>query len=328
MGAPGGYDEAMTRDAAASPLPRALDGEQREFTGRDGARIGYYTAQPHAAPVAEGRGATVPLLLIHSINAAASAYEVKPLFDHYRGLRPVYAVDLPGYGFSDRSDRPYSPRVMTDAVIAFAAEVSARHDGTAVDAIAVSLSCEYLARAAAEQPQAFRSVGLVSPTGLDRVLPRLGPPGSDRGREWLYGALGRAPWSQAVFRGLTRPGVIRFFLAKTWGSKAIDEGLLAYDVLTTRQPGARFAPLRFVSGFLFSADIGRIYDTLAIPVWVVHGTRGDFTDYRGLARYASNPRWTIDVMTAGALPYFEDLSDFVARCERFLGALPAAVPGK
>ena len=40
---------------------------------------------------------TRPLLLLHSINASASAYEVKPLFEHYRQQRPVYAPDLPGF---------------------------------------------------------------------------------------------------------------------------------------------------------------------------------------------------------------------------------------
>jgi hypothetical protein len=46
-------------------------------------------------------------------------------------------------------------------------------------------------------------------------------------------------------RTLTRPGVIRYFLQRTWGSKAIDEDLWRYAVVTTRQPGARNAPFRF-----------------------------------------------------------------------------------
>ena len=61
-----------------------------------------------------------PLLLLHSINAAASAYEMKPLFEHYSRERPVYALDFPGYGLSDRSARDYTPRLMTDAIHALA----------------------------------------------------------------------------------------------------------------------------------------------------------------------------------------------------------------
>src|SRR3954471_7550919 len=39
-----------------------------------------------------------PLVLLHSINAAASAYEMRPLFEHFRDTRPVFALDLPGFG--------------------------------------------------------------------------------------------------------------------------------------------------------------------------------------------------------------------------------------
>ena len=249
---------------------------------------------------------------MHSINAAASAYEVKPLFDHYRASRPVYAIDLPGYGKSDRSERFYSPRTMTDAVSALAAEIRSRHGLVAFDAIAVSLSCEYLARASVEQPELFRHVCLVSATGLNRERPFDAPTGTTRGKRWLLNALGRAPWSAALIRLLTKPGVIRFFLEKTWGSKDIDEGLLAYDVATTRQPGAANAPFHFLSAFLFSADITRIYEQLPVPVLLVHGTRGDFVNYRGAERLRQNGGWTIRAMQTGALPYFEDLSGFVA----------------
>jgi pimeloyl-ACP methyl ester carboxylesterase len=82
------------RKAGGRPLlPAALNGERRESFGRAG-RVSFYVA---------GQGA--PLLLVHSINAAGSAYEVKPIFDALVGGRRVYAADLPGFGFSDRSKR-------------------------------------------------------------------------------------------------------------------------------------------------------------------------------------------------------------------------------
>ena len=59
------------------------------------------------------------MLLVHSINAAPSAMEMKPLFDHYRHRRPVYAPDLPGFGASERGDRPYTPELYADALAQF-----------------------------------------------------------------------------------------------------------------------------------------------------------------------------------------------------------------
>ena len=297
-------------------LPAALSGERFEFASAAG-RLSAYVA---------GRGP--PLLLIHSINASASAAEMRPLHEHYRATRTVFSVDLPGYGFSDRSDRDYTPRLMTDAVHAVTQRIRERCGSAPFDALALSLSCEYLARAAAEAPERYRRVALVSPTGFRGLRPWRGAPGSTRGQPWLHHAL-RGPggsWGGAVFRALTRPGVIRYFLRRTWGSKQIDEVLWAYDVQTTQAPGAEHAPLHFLSANLFSADIHTVYERLAMPVWMSHGVRGDFTDYRGKVIVETRPNWRFSVFPTGALPYFEVPEDFCAAYDQFLGTSAPATP--
>lgn len=296
-------------------LPPAVSGERFEFgSGRD--RLSAYVA-----------GEGPPMLLLHSVNAAASAAEVGPLHAHYRASRTVFSLDLPGYGFSDRSDRAYTPRLMTDAVHATLAQIRARCGEGPVDALALSLSCEFLARAATEAPAALRSLALVSPTGFNGLTPRRGPPGSTRGMPWLLRALRGPGWGGALFRGLTRPGVVRYFLRKTFGAQDIDEALWRYAVLTAEQPGAEHAPLHFLSGGLFSADIHDVYDRLAPPVWMSHGVRGDFTDYRGKTRLEARPNWRFSVFPTGALPHFERLVDFCTAYDAFLRDPPPRAPG-
>ncbi len=289
-------------------LPAAVSGERFEFDSIAG-RISAYVA---------GNGP--PLVLVHSVNASASAAEVRPLHEHYRATHTVFSIDLPGYGFSDRSDRPYTPRLMTDALHALVAQIHLRCGNAPIDALAVSLSCEFLARAAMESPTTFRSLALVSPTGFSGTRERRAPLGTTRQVKWLYRLfVGPRPgWSDAIFRGLTRPGVIRYFLQRTWGSKAIDETLWAYDVLTTRYPGAKFAPLHFLSAHLFSADIHTVYEALNMPIWMSHGTRGDFTDYRGKFMIEKKPNWFFSIFTAGALPYFEVETEFNMAFDTFL----------
>ena len=255
---------------------------------------------------------------MHRVNAAASAAEIRPLHEHYRATRTVFSLDLPGYGFSDRSDRAYTPRLMTDALHAVVEQIRMRCGNGPVDALACSLSCEFLARAAVEQPAAFRSLALVSPTGFSGTRPRRGAPGTTLAKPWLLAALRGPGWGGALFRALTRPGVIRYFLRRTWGSRAIDEELWHYDVLTTRCPGAEHAPLHFLSGSLFSADISNIYEQLALPVWMSHGVRGDFTDYRGKSRVETRPNWRCTVFETGAMPFFEVEAKFSATYDAFL----------
>lgn len=296
-------------------LSAALKGERFEFTHATAGRISAYFSGGTAGGTA-GR----PLLLVHSVNAAAAASEVRPLADHYSATRPVFAIDLPGYGFSDRSDRAYTPRLMCDALHALVAQVQARCGPGPVDALAVSLGCEFLARAAVEAPTHFASLALVSPTGLRGGQRGHGAPGSTRAVPGLLAAL-RGPgqgWGGALFRGLTKPAVVRFFLRKTWGAPGIDEAMFAYAVQTAQQPGAEFAPLHFLSGGLFSADVLRLYETLAMPVWLCHGVRGDFTDYRGKAALLQRPNWRGTVLQTGAMPYFEVPAEFQAAYDHFL----------
>lgn len=271
----------------------------------------------YAAPRSEPASGP-PLLLVHTVNAAASAYEIRPLYERLATVRPTYALDLPGYGLSERSDREYSPRIMTDAIVAAVAEIRAAHGGAAIDALAVSLSCEFLARAASEDRAAFRTVALVSPTGMMGTRRFDGPEGSDRGIGWVRTML-RWRWlGPRMFRWLTRPRVVHYFLRKTYGGPDVDPGLFEYAVHTAAQPGAHHAPLCFLSAQLFSADITLRYEELTMPVWIAHGTRGDFVDYRGADSLAARPNWTRTVYESGALPYFEQPEAFVAEYRGFL----------
>jgi len=284
-----------------------IAGERFEVTSSAG-RVTVYV---------EGEGA--PLLLIHSINAAASAAEVEPLIDLYRTRRQVFSLDLPGFGLSERSDRIYTPRLMTDAIHSVATTIGARNTQP-IDALAVSLSCEFLARAASEEPALFQTLALVSPTGFSGRRALRDAPGTTRAKPWLY-ALLRGPGSRrgaAIFRQLTRPKVIRYFLKRTWGSARIDERLWEVDIRMARCPGAHYAPLYFLSGGLFSADIHTVYEQLSMPVWLCHGTRGDFTDYTQTSLVEPRKNWSITVFDSGALPYFEVPREFAESYDEFL----------
>lgn len=303
-----GQNPSLPADSEIVPLPSALDGERVSLGG-----VSCYVA-----------GSGPALLLVHSVNAAASAAEMRPLFDQYRKTHTVFAPDLPGFGFSERTDRIYNPRLMTDAVHFVSEQIRMRCGKAPIAAVALSLGCEFLARAAVEQPAYWGRLAFVSPTGLDGNQPRRGPPGSTRATPWLHALLSARLWTQVLYRGLTKPAVIRYFLERSWGSKAIDETLWAYDVRSARQPGARFAPLHFLSGSLFSQDIHSIYESMSQPVWMSHGVRGDFKDFRARRLIDSRGNWQTTVFQTGALPYFEAPSEFFSAFDAFLGGRHAA----
>ena len=124
------------RRAALSP---ALDAPLEELFTATSGRVAYY---------ADRRGSGRPILLVHGIDAAASAYEVRPFFLHWRGQRPVFAVDLPGFGFSDRRDHVYSPSLYTFAIMYLIEAITAGTRWSSADVVALSSSSEFAARAA------------------------------------------------------------------------------------------------------------------------------------------------------------------------------------
>lgn len=309
LGLAGGYAGGRALRAPRElPLPAPL------AAARSALRIPFGELAFYGAGPGEG----VPLLLVHSINAAANAFEIKPLFDHYGAERPVYALDLPGFGLSERRDRIYTPRLMTDAVVAAAEEIRRRHGHFPIDAVALSLSCEFLARAATEHPTTFRSLGLISPTGFETTLERQGAAGTTYGKPAVRDVVSFPLWGRALFDLLVSRPSMRFFLEKTWGAKGIDEALFEYDYLSAHQPGAEHAPFSFLAGFLFSRDALTLYKELAAPVWMCHGVRGDFVDYGRKRELADRANWTVEVLRTGALPQFEQLRRVTAAYDAFL----------
>src|SRR6185295_7091679 len=99
--------------------------------------------------------------------AAASAAEMRPLVERIGRNRTVLAIDLPGFGASARDAIDYTPALMTDAVLRAADWLRDHGLRRPVDVVALSLSCEFVARAVLERPSWFRSIALVSPTGLE-----------------------------------------------------------------------------------------------------------------------------------------------------------------
>jgi pimeloyl-ACP methyl ester carboxylesterase len=241
------------------PLSDALNAERHEVYLSDVGQISAYVGEQSA-----GR----PLVLIHSINAAASALEMKPLFELYRHNRPVYALDLPGYGFSDRQARPYTPEFFSNALGDFLSEVV----GEPADVIALSLSSEFAARAANKAPEQFRSLTMISPTGFTRRSSgRPTEQASKRGdSNSIYGLLANPIWAQALYDLIASRMSLRFYLGKSFVGDVPSE-LVEFGYATSHQPGAMIVPFYFLSGRLFTQDaLNELYVHLSVPTLILY----------------------------------------------------------
>lgn len=283
----------------ALPLPKAIDADQKFYVGRSGGGLAYY--QDTHAPGER------PLVLIHSVNAAGSSFEMRPLFDHYRAARPVYALDLPGFGFSERSSRVYSPEVYQEAIVDFVET----QVGQAVDVIALSLGCEFAARAALARPELFHSLALISPSGLNAEY-RERPVGN------LYHTLSFPLWGRPLYDLIATRASIRWFLQMSFEGP-VDQGMADYDYATSHQPGAENAPLYFIAGKLFTPDIRQsVYAQLKLPVLVLYD-RDAFVSFSALPALLEEHRnWqAARIYPTRGLPQWERLDEVTTTMDAF-----------
>jgi hypothetical protein len=85
------------------------------------------------------------------------------------------------------------------------------------------------------------------------------------------------------------------------------------------QPGARFAPLSFISGQLFTRDIREtVYERLTQPTLVLYD-RDEFASFDALpTTLVRRPNWAAErVAPTKGLPHFEQLGKTTAALDRF-----------
>ena len=282
--------------ARAGTLENPLPGVERQYRWR-GMDVTYTVA---------GEPDAQELVLLHGVHAAASSEEFAPVADRLAEEYRLIAVDLPGFGRSDRPPLVYSPTLYEEFVREFVRDVA---DEPIV--VASSLSGAF-ATAAAAHPASdgeFRRLVLVCPTA------DTGPE-----RTWLRQLL-RAPLiGTAAFNALSSRLSLRYFYARDGYADAarLNDESVTYAWRTAHQPGARYAPASFAAGSLDpDPDLATELAALEIPVTLVWGRDAGLVSLevgRELADAADLELTVID--DASLLPHAEQPAAFVECLER------------
>jgi pimeloyl-ACP methyl ester carboxylesterase len=289
-----------------------LTAERDEYSSNRAGRLSYY---------ADRSGKGVPLLTLHSINAAAGVQEISPIFNAFRGHRPVYALELPGFGKSERGVRQYSPELYKNAIIDFIKDVIADQ----ADVVALSLTCEFSAMAAKEHPDLIRSVVMISPTGfqLPRSTREFNKEKAGGLQNLIYAILAVPLWSRALFDLIASRPSIAYFLQKSF-ENAIPAGMVETAYANAHQPGAHCAPIAFISGKLFTKNIRQsVYNLLELPILVLYD-RDAFVSFEMLANTANeNSNWTVvRIKPTRGMPHFDKPGETFFNMDQFWNKLP------
>lgn len=220
-----------------------------------------------------------PLLLLHTPELAASAFEMckilEPLAQHYR----VYAPDLIGFGFSDRLAIDYSTELYVTLCRDFLTDV-VKQPATLV---ASRISCNYAVVTAATSPDLCERLVLISPVALEgmparaTLLPALST-GIPFMNLWPQ-LLQTAPAKWLLYPILSTRFALRSVLAKQHGQ--LSDADLDYYYAASHQIGAQHASMALLAGGL-AQDVSQQLAMLQQPTLVIWGDRG-LNDARHIA---------------------------------------------
>jgi len=250
---------AVARDVP-EPETGALGGEAGTFQCKHG-QVFYRHAGREDAP---------PLVFVHGIGAGARAFMWRrnflPLSRDFR----AYALDLLGFGYSDKpANAPYSSDLYTELIADFLSEVVARR----ARVVAHGLSAAFAVRVAGERPELIDSLVLVSPTGADHLSARPGMTGAA-----FYGLLHSPVLGTSFYNAVTSERGIRDFARDQlfYEKRFATPRLVAHYYAVSRLPGAQHAATAFLSGYL-NTDIREPFARLRQPVMLAWG-RQDTTN--------------------------------------------------
>ncbi|HEU5370611.1 MAG TPA: alpha/beta fold hydrolase [Ktedonobacterales bacterium] len=271
----------------------ALSGESRIYPWTEGDV--FYKVQ--------GQGA--PLVLVHGIYAGASAFEwrknIAALSEHFR----VYAPDLLGFGLSSRPAFDYTAQTYIQLLIDFVREAAggAEHP---VHVIASSLSAAHIIKAAYQRPKLFERLVLVEPAGLYELSQ---PPTL---AQRAYHQVLRAPIiGTSIYNAIVSRAAIRAYLSNHvyLRPEAVTDDLVDYYHNSAHQPGARYAPSRFLSGYL-NVDIAEVFARIPQETLIIWGKQASITPAKDAQAFQRlNPRAQVEVIDESNMLPHEEQAD-------------------
>ena len=265
---------------ASEPDDSALGGEAHFFRWKHG-RVFYKTSG------AENPGP--PLVFIHGVGAGASSFMWRKNFDDLARDFRVYALDLLGFGFSDKpAGASYSADLYVELITDFIREVA----GHPVNIIASSLGAAYAIRVADEHPELINSMVLNGPAGSDALNRRPGMAGAA-----FYGLLQSPVLGTSFYNVMASERSIRDYARAHlfYDHHRVTNRLVANLYATSHQPGAQHAIAAFLAGYL-NTDTQSPFSRLTQPVLLVWGKQDATTPLdKAWALQELNPRARLEV---------------------------------
>lgn len=246
-----------------SPIGSDFGGEVREFRWS-------WKGKPLSV-VYEVLGEGQPVLLLHALSSVSNRMEMQGLAQQLAQRFQVFAVDLPGFGDSDRPKVDYRPALYHGFLRDFVGDVF----NQPIVAIAAGHTACYLMQLVQQQPKSFIYLALAAPTWRGPLPTMMGD------QKWFFKLVRKTIDSPILGQLLYWLNTLPWFLRWMYGRhvfgdrKHITRQLITQKWRTTQQKRARFASVAFVTGGLDPVknrkEFTDYFQPLPIPAAIVIG---------------------------------------------------------
>ena len=279
----------------------------------------YYTqtnapwAMPAAAKAIADTEDLRPLLFLHNFGGGASAYEWSKVYPAFASNYQILAPDLIGWGESAHPVRDYKIRDYLSTIAEFIIQTCRQP----VTVVASSLTAAFAIRLAIVQPNLFKALFLVCPSGFDDF-------GEGAGRRLPLSVINTPLLDNFIYiLGAENEIAVRNFLQSFLFAKSqrVSQEMVEAYLTSAQQPNAKFAALSFLRGDLYF-DLSLYIQQLAIPTRIFWGEKAQFTNIKLGRRLAnlnvSAIRDFYAIADTGILPHLEIPEVLIGLLQRYL----------
>lgn len=252
---------ATIRKNSLDPDDSVLGGDANYFNWKHG-RV-FYKESGLSKP-------GLPVVFIHGVGAGLSSFQWRKNFDVLSETFRVYAVDLLGFGLSDKPAAiAYSTELYVELISDFLREVVQ----APANLVASGLGASYAIRVADEHPELVNAMILNSPAGYANPSTRPGMTGAA-----FYGLLQSPVLGTSFYNVIASERSIRDYARRSlfYDYRRVTNRLVTNLYASSHQPGAQHAMAAYISGYL-NADLSLPFSRLSQPTLLVWGKQDTAT---------------------------------------------------
>ena len=221
--------------------------------------------------VYETAGEGTPVLLLPAFSTVSSRSEMAGIANLLAPHFQTVTLDWPGFGESDRPPLDYKPGIFQQFLADFVKTIFK----TPVAVVAAGHSAGYVMQLANEQPELFSHIVLTAPTWRGPL-----PTMAGKQQDWfsIIRETVRSPILGDILYSLnTAPPFLNYMYQS---HVFTDPKILTSDFMDqkwqiTQKPGAKFAPVAFVTGALdpiqTNSEFLTLFNAISLPIMIVIG---------------------------------------------------------